>query len=356
MAGGADVALSLVLQGVGAAVGYKVLSLLVEDAYRGIKRRLLRLLQRANQISPERPWGIAVEVGAATFYSGSTKRRGCPAYQVEALRDLLESMPDDLVYELPAEPFAGWYWDDQAGHWRLTPGVAALLQAKEQARRRVTGSSAIQGPTALRIVPLPRVSEDANLYFPANDVVRLHFESAGLIQAAGIGTGGVPVDEGAYLAAVNPVADVVATNVEVRVAPAWADWGAGGPGVPEVLTTFIDIASRGADLVALFAAARVTLGWLRENGVFGPAYVDPKGIELLARWELGSRGFREGSQLLSTTLIRIEGKEGEEGRYEGFAVVFRLGDGRLATLHFGLVGGLVGFSVEPADGLAPPGV
>lgn len=113
-------------------------------------------------------------------------------------------------------------------------------------------------------------------------------------------------------------------------------------------TAFLDLLLKGAEVVGAAASIVSVSTWLKAKGAL-EIRVSEAGIETLGRWEIERRGGAV-AQVLSIGLMPGHGETpwGTPRQWGGYAAVFRLQNGRLATLVFALDGVLQEFAI--ADG------
>jgi hypothetical protein len=146
MAADPDLAVHLML--LVAAVGgvealRKLVGLLTEDLYKGIRASLLALVRKANARDNSRPWNLGITVGSHHFYFSGPADEEELLRGLRAMKWLVDESPDGLVdgtQKLPPEPGgSGWYWHADKGLWVPTPAVVTLManasQGNEDAAR-----------------------------------------------------------------------------------------------------------------------------------------------------------------------------------------------------------------------------
>ncbi len=174
---------------------------------------------------------------------------------------------------------------------------------------------------------------DRQWWEPGPASIRFDFETGRLMQLAGIPPDMSPEADARYFALVEALAEDVGDAATLRATGYRYGPAADGD------FAFIDLALRGIQLATSAATILKIANWLRNNGAL-ETRISRRGVEMLGRWELDRRGLDGDSDLLSVTLTPGTGETpwGTPRTYSGYVLLFRLGDGRLATLQFALDG------------------
>jgi hypothetical protein len=169
---------------------------------------------------------------------------------------------------------------------------------------------------------------------PPPDSVRFHFVTGRLMERAGIPQDSPEADD-RYLKLMEPLAADIWDVASIRATGYRSGPGDGGGDV-----AFIDLVIRGSELPNAAGAILKAATWLRKSLALD-LRISERGIETLARWELERTGLDGKSELVSLSLM-----PGEPHR--GYVLLFRLRDGRQASMTFSLDGVLQVLSIEPA--------
>lgn len=177
---------------------------------------------------------------------------------------------------------------------------------------------------------------------PPEGAVRIHFETSYMRGAAGIPPNLSSEADDRYFAFLSGLASEGIDLGSVRATTyRYGPMTGGDP-------AFLDLLLKGAEVVAAAASIVSLSAWLKAKGAL-EIRVSEAGIETLGRWEIKRRGGAV-AEVLSIGLMPGQGETpwGTPRQWGGYATVFRLQDGRLATLVFALDGVLQEFAI--ADG------
>jgi len=182
----------------------------------------------------------------------------------------------------------------------------------------------------------------AEPYDPPPGSIRFSFETTQMRGAAGIPPDLSNESYEQYFRLLNGLASEGIDLASVRATTFRTGPMAGGD------LAFLDLLLKGAELVGAATSILSVSAWLKAKGAL-EVRVSEAGIDTLGRWEIQRRGGAV-AEVLSIGLMPGRGETpwGIPRQWGGYAAVFRLQDGRLATLVFALDGVLQEFAM--ADG------
>lgn len=182
---------------------------------------------------------------------------------------------------------------------------------------------------------------------PQPGSVRITFDTKELMRRAGIASDMSDTADERYIEYLSALSQELGDGARIR-----ATGYRYGPAAGDADTAFIDLVMHGVALAQTVQMVTTALRWLRNAGAL-EIRISSEAAEKLGRWELERRGVI-GPELVSQQLVRA--RRVSATKYDGFALVYRLPDSRLATVSLSVDGILRQLSVaDEAQGPSPSG-
>lgn len=177
---------------------------------------------------------------------------------------------------------------------------------------------------------------DEREWEPKPGALRVTFDTKELMRRAGIPSDMSDAADERYIDHLSGLAGALPEGVRVRTTGYRY-----GPAAGDADTAFIDLVVHGIALAQSVHTLTTALKWLRAAGAL-EIRISDEAAEKLGYWELERRGII-GPELISQQLVRA--RRGSTARYDGFVMVYRLPDARLATVSVSVDGILQQLSV-----------